>query len=277
MIPFTGITMKQHLLAISAMLCIVLLFSCKKAFEFHPQEIRLDETMRNLNAKNIARIEALPRKDSLKFVLIGDTQRFYDEIEDFVQHMNGRTDIEFAVLAGDVSDFGTAEEMKWVHERLSKLRMPYVSIIGNHDMLGNGRNAFRQMYGPEDFTFTTNGTKFICLNTNSQEVGYNGSIPNMNFLSHATSDLDKYENAFVVSHMPPFDVAFDSTKEMGFAQALRNSGKVRMSLHGHQHRYSYQEYYNDGIPYVLVGSFNKRNYAVITARGDKARVEEIYY
>jgi 3',5'-cyclic-AMP phosphodiesterase len=271
--------MKKHLTLPGALLCMALLaISCKGVFQYHPQELRLEEAYRNLNAKNMARIAAIPQKDSLRFILIGDTQRFYDEVEDFVAHINMRNDIDFAVLAGDIADFGTAAEMKWVHDRLSKMKIPYIAVIGNHDMLGNGRAAFAEMYGPENFTFACNGTKFLCLNTNSNEVGFDGSIPNMNFLHTALSDLDKYDNAFVVAHMPPYDGAFDSTKEEAFVGAVRASGKVRMSLHGHQHKFSMSEYYNDGIPYVVVGSFNKRNYAVITASTEgAARVEEKYY
>lgn len=269
--------MKKHLSPLGALLCITLFTSCKGLFQYHPQEIRLEEAYRNINAKQIARISALPRKDSLKFILIGDTQRFYDEIEDFVAHINAREDIDFAVLAGDVADFGTAAEMKWVHDRLSRMKIPYVTVIGNHDMLGNGRTAFTQIYGPENYTFSFNGTKFICLNTNSNEVGFNGSVPDMHWFHNALSDLDKYEHAFIVAHMPPYDGAFDSTKEASFTQAVRASGKVRASLHGHQHRYSSGEYYNDGIPYVVVGSFNKRNYAVITTKPEGTRVEEKYY
>ncbi|HYH14625.1 MAG TPA: metallophosphoesterase family protein, partial [Flavisolibacter sp.] len=115
------------------------LMSCKDLFQYSPKEVRLEEEEQNINLKNIPKIEALPKKDTLKFILIGDTQRFYDETADFVTAANQRNDISFVVLAGDISDFGLSKEFKWVHRELKQLKVPYIGVIGNHDMLSNGR------------------------------------------------------------------------------------------------------------------------------------------
>jgi len=60
-----------------------LLASCS-LFEYHPYEIRLDESQQDLNRKAIEKILSLPRTDTTRFIFIGDTQRFYDETEDFM-------------------------------------------------------------------------------------------------------------------------------------------------------------------------------------------------
>ncbi|MFN2439489.1 MAG: metallophosphoesterase, partial [Chitinophagaceae bacterium] len=152
--------------------------SCKKAFLYNLNEVRLEENQKNLNAKNIQKIEAIRPLDTLKFILIGDSQRFYSELDDFVKEANGLKNIAFVALAGDISDFGLSKEFQWVNRKLTKLSMPYIAVIGNHDMLANGRKVYEQMFGAEDFTFTCNGNKFICLNTNSREKGFDGSLPN---------------------------------------------------------------------------------------------------
>ena len=60
-----------------------------------------------INAKNIARIEEICEgKDTLRFVLMGDSQRWYDETEDFVKALNKRDDVDFVIHGGDISDFG---------------------------------------------------------------------------------------------------------------------------------------------------------------------------
>ena len=61
---------------------IVLLLCGCDLIEYHPYDVRLHgET--GINAKNIARIEEICEgKDTLRFVLMGDSQRCYDETED---------------------------------------------------------------------------------------------------------------------------------------------------------------------------------------------------
>lgn len=209
--------------------------------------------------------------------MIGDSQRFYNELDDFVEEANQMKDVAFIVLAGDISDFDLNKEFKWIHRSLRKLSMPYIAVIGNHDMLANGRIVYQQMFGPEDFTFTCNGNKFICLNTNSREVSFNGSLPNIPWLQQQLSDLSGYNNAFVISHVPPFNSDFDKQLEKQFSSLLASNSKVRLSMHGHLHYYREEEIYNDGLKYVVVGAINKRNYALISVWGNQYSVKEVYY
>lgn len=84
---------------------IVLLLCGCDLIEYHPYDVRLHgET--GINAKNIARIEEICEgKDTLRFVLMGDSQRWYDETEDFVKALNKRDDVDFVIHGGDISDF----------------------------------------------------------------------------------------------------------------------------------------------------------------------------
>jgi Icc-related predicted phosphoesterase len=224
----------------------------------------LDEHEKNLNQKNIQKIAALQPRESFRFILIGDSQRFYEEVDGFVADVNTLDDISFVVLAGDISDFGLNKEFRWINDRLGKLKMPYVAVIGNHDMLANGREVYRQMYGEENFSFTYAGTKFVCLNTCSNERGFDGTIPDMPWLTQQLADTLGYENAFVVSHMPPFDVGFDRRQEQAYHQLMTSNLRIRLSLHGHQHTASRTSPYGDGFEYLVVGAMNKRSYYIIS-------------
>jgi 3',5'-cyclic-AMP phosphodiesterase len=265
--------MKPLIAAVLA-LCFM---SCKDLFQYSPNEVRLEEYEKNLNLKNIQKIRALPAKESFRFVLIGDSQRFYEEVDDFVASVNALDDIAFVVLAGDISDFGLNKEFRWINERLGRLKVPYVAVIGNHDMLGNGREVYNQMYGPENFSFTYSDTKIVCLNTNSNERGYDGTIPDMPWLTRELADTLGYESAFVVAHMPPFDAGFDRRMEQPYAQLMASNKRIKMSLHGHQHTASRTSPYNDGFEYLVVGAMNKRGYYIISAGEKGYGVEEGSY
>ena len=56
-----------------------------------------------------------------------------------MRHANGRDDIDFVIHGGDYTEFGVTKEFEWAVERLNQLRVPYVGLIGNHDILGNGQ------------------------------------------------------------------------------------------------------------------------------------------
>jgi 3',5'-cyclic-AMP phosphodiesterase len=244
-------------------------------FEYHPYEVRVPSEERNLNTKAIDQIVSRPEKDTVTFILMGDTQRFYDEVDGFVASANKHA-ADFVFLAGDITDFGINDEYHWIHGIMKKLNKPYVAVIGNHDLSGNGELVFKERYGSLNTSFVLSGFKFILLNTNSREYKFNGKVPDLDWLNHELTGSG-FNRAIVLSHIPPFDYDFDPQLENGYRSALVQSGKVNLSLHGHQHAYRNSEYYDDGVRYVISTSMNERMYLIIRVWSDQYSVEEIYY
>lgn len=253
---------------------LLILTSCS-LFEYHPYEIRLEDSERNLNRKAFASIQATSPGDTVSFILIGDTQRFYDETEKFVSSAN-QQDVDFVVLAGDISDFGIDKEFQWVNEILSDLNKPYVGVIGNHDVSGAGESIFKEMYGPVNDSFIYGGIKFILINTNSREYRFNGVVPDVGWLQEELAG-DDFDRAIVIGHVPPFDGDFDPELETAYAQALKSSGKVNLSLYAHQHTFKDLEPYEDGIRYVVASSMADLFYVKINVWGDSVSVEKVSY
>ena len=102
-------------------LCIFL--SACDLIDYHPYDGRLTISERDINDHNIPLIEAATKdKDTIRFVLMGDTQRSYDETEDFVKHINTKKDsIDFIIHGGDYTEFGMKKEYEWTVNILSKL------------------------------------------------------------------------------------------------------------------------------------------------------------
>lgn len=122
-------------------------------FEAHPYDTFV-RGEKNLNEKHIKRIETtLCGKDTIRFAFISDTQRWYDETKDFVRSINKRQDIDFVLHGGDLSDFGATHEFILQRDILFGLRMPWVSLLGNHDCLGTGENVFNEIFGTPNFHF----------------------------------------------------------------------------------------------------------------------------
>lgn len=245
--------------------------------EYSPNQIILKEYEKDLNKKNIAELQAEPAKDTLRFILMGDTQRFYDEAASFVENVNQQQNIDFVIHAGDISDFGLSQEFEWIARIMSDLKVPYITVIGNHDMIANGPKVYKKMFGPLNFSFIYSGVKFIFHDSNSREYGFNGEVPDLEWIAGELETSENFDWAIPVSHMPPFSLDTDLDKEEEFASLLGKSGKVSLSLHGHEHNFSIVDKYDNGVTYVVATTIGKRGYALITFYDGDFSVEEVNY
>ncbi|MCB2380537.1 metallophosphoesterase [Hymenobacter sp. BT635] len=248
--------------------------------EFSPNDYRAPSNERDLTEKNLARLGQmpLPAGDTLRFVFTGDSQRYYDDADDLVASVNQQPGIQFLVVAGDISDFGLAKEMRWVNEKLRTLKVPYLTVIGNHDQVGNGREAYKQIFGPLNYSFIYGDTKFIMADTNGREYNFDGQIPNMPWVNQQLRDLQGARRQIVISHVPPQDEDFDPTVRQPYAQALREAKNLVFEMNGHRHSSSIGQPYNDGVWYVNSDAFSERRYMVVSVWGDKQfRVKQIKF
>ncbi|SHI39040.1 Calcineurin-like phosphoesterase [Hymenobacter daecheongensis DSM 21074] len=240
------------------------------ALEFSPNQTWVPPAERNLTAQNLTRLYQTPPPapaDTLRFVFIGDSQRFYDEAEAFVRSVNQQRGIHFVLLAGDLTDFGLPREMRWLHHRLRHLRVPYLTVIGNHDQVANGRLNYQRIYGPLNYSFEYGGTRFVLLDTNSREYGFPGTVPNVAWLRARLADTAGTRRQVVVCHVPPTDSDFDPRLVLPYAAALRASPRVVLHLAGHVHRFSAQQPFQDGLSYLTGYSFGKRRYQIVSLWG----------
>lgn len=243
---------------------VLLLASCDDLFQYNPNEETLLDRDKDLTAKNIEKISRIPVSDTTRFILMGDSQRWYDECEEFVRSANQQKGISFVLHAGDISDFGLTQEFKWVNEIMTRLKYPYVTVIGNHDIVANGSDTYRAMFGPLNYTFGFGRDKFIFINTNSREYAFDGSVPDIAWLKAQLADNPDKKNTIVVAHVPPFDADFDKNLEKPYTQALADDPTVKFSLYGHQHRFYEGQFYDDGVNYHLTTSMGARGYLVIS-------------
>lgn len=268
--------MKKILLAA---LGIMLLVGCDP-FEYHPYDARLDKKYKDINNKNIRRIEAADRHDdTVRFIFMGDSQRWYDETEDFVKSANQRDDIDFVVHGGDISDFGMKKEFCWIHDIMSKLKVPYVAIIGNHDHLGTGGEIYKTMYGELNFSFVYGGIKFVCLNTNALEFDYSTPVPDFEFIQQEIADSvsREYHSTIAMMHTQPGNVVFNNNVKLVFHEYLKRFRHLRFCVHAHEHHLMVNEFFNDGVIYYGSDCMKNRSYLLFTVTKDDYQYEVVYF
>jgi 3',5'-cyclic-AMP phosphodiesterase len=274
--PFAAMKTIYPLLFI---LSLSLLSSCEELFEYHPNQIRLNDDERDLTALNLANLESQQPGDTLRLLVMGDTQRFYDAASAFVAKANTFPHIDFVIHQGDISDFGLSQELRWVHDIMKRLKFPYLTVIGNHDKLANGRKVYQQMYGDFNYSFVYGHTKFVMVDTNGREYGFNGKVPDLDWLGKELVHQpgDTWQQAIVVSHMPPYDGDFDPELEMPFHQTLKASGRVQLSLHGHIHSWRTEKTYDDAILYHATTTVKHRGFTYLKVWREGFEIERVAY
>lgn len=248
--------------------------------EYSPNDHRAPADQKDLTAKNLARLAAapLPPGDTLRFVFSGDSQRFYDDAQDLVKSVNQQPGIQFMLVSGDISDFGLGREMRWVDNELRQLKVPYLTVIGNHDHVANGRDAYQEIFGPLNYSFVFGDTKFVLIDTNSREYNFNGRVPDVPWLQGQLADLGGARRSVVISHVPPQDGDFDPALRDAYARTLRETPALVFEMNGHRHDYGVTQPFNDGVTYVNSYAFEKRRYIVVTVWGDKQfRLKQISF
>ncbi len=270
----------DKLLGLIAVVFAISFYGCdlmEEMIDYSPYDVDV-KGERNINAKNCVRIENSCRgKDTIKFVFMGDTQRWYDETHYFVKALNKRTDVDFVIHGGDISDFGVTDEFMWQRDILSDLNVPYVVIIGNHDALGNGNEAFNVIFGESNFSFIAGNVKFVCLNTNALEYDYSVPIPDFNFIKRQISDSIRYEKTVVCMHSRPFSDQFNNNMASVFQDYITNFKGLQFCVNAHGHSLEADDLFNDGIIYYESAAIEERNYLLFTITPNGYSYEVVFF
>lgn len=244
-------------------LITALFFSCNPD-EYSPNQKFSKDTPQQVNAKQIALLPNKPLGSKIRIAVSGDTQRMYKESQLFVDLINKRNDIDFVVINGDISDFGQLLEFEGIHRIYSQLKVPFIAVVGNHDLVANGPYIYRRMFGEFNFTFSYAGVKFVCHDSNSREYNFTGKVPDLDWL-RANLKLDLNTNNIVAfSHVPPTDGDFDPKLKVDYEKLFNNTHGMLASIHSHQHAPD-KIYKTDGtgIPFIITNAIVNRAFTII--------------
>lgn len=223
-----------------------------------------------------------------KYVILGDNRDGYDTFEQIIQQVNGLNPV-FVIDNGDLVFSGKPNQYRLFDKTVGKIATTLCTTLGNHDILGNGRETYTMLYGPAYYSFDFGDSHFAFLDSSSGWVEKQAiSEEQYTWLENDLRNAQGKE-IFVISHIPPHDprtnVAkneipnfVDEVQNKGswFEQKLNNYSVSKGMDHGFQnpeegvrfeklmsdyhvdtvylsHIHSYLEYTKDGVRYLITG------------------------
>src|SRR3954447_2335056 len=126
-----------------------------------------------------SRIGATPVRYPFSFVIAGDSGAWPDPTADaiFSQLLRQAAEVDpvFLVNLGDFAGPGTVQRHEHYLDLVSRLPVPNVCLIGNHDLEDpRGGEAWSAVHGPRNFEFAYGHTRFVAIDGASGQAGSRG-------------------------------------------------------------------------------------------------------
>lgn len=191
-----------------------------------------------------------------------------------VNDINSRNDIDFVVVGGDLTDFGSDSEIADVKAVLDRLRPKVYVVAGNHDAKWSesGCNTFEKVFGYSHFEFEEGGWRFLGCNSGPDMRMAPALLPRESMLW--LEGLEEDRKSIFFNHYPQDSSVlnyFDVTRQL-------KEKDVRFEIGGHWHVNTVLDY--GGIPAVLGRSSQSTataapGYNVFTLLNDHISVSEV--
>lgn len=108
----------------------------------------------------------------IAFAVISDIHSDYDALQKTLDRIRA-DNIQFIIIAGDLTTVGGREELKQVKKILDDRKITYYAVPGNHDLWAGigGSDIFREIFGSDYQSFRIDKVKFILINNGNGIIG----------------------------------------------------------------------------------------------------------
>jgi Icc protein len=242
----------------SLLFCSALLMACGERYS--PWETDPPAHLKNLTVEQLSLLNQQPEQSfPFSIAVMGDPQGTPKDLQRVVDAINRRNDVKFILVLGDLTDYGLLHEYVWAAEALKRSRVPFLTVVGNHDAISHGKTIYSRMFGVFDYTFTYAGLKFVMWNNNQYEFGET----DFSWLERNTDS-----RSVVGSHVPPV-VDVHRQDQVDRWYEINRRKDIWASLHGHIGKEREQNWNENGIPYYVVPKLSGRRYALVTFHEDR--------
>ena len=150
------------------------------------------------------------------------------QLKQCIDDINENKELSFAIFAGDITEFGSDQELKLAKEIIDGLKIPYYIVAGNHDAKWSesGCNTFVKVFGYEEFDFEKEGIRFIGTNSGPNMRMAPALVPRetMVWLDSLSNAIDPKQPVFFINHFPM------DTSVLNYTQVLDVLHKMNTQL-----------------------------------------------
>jgi 3',5'-cyclic-AMP phosphodiesterase len=186
-----------------------------------------------------------------RFAVYADVQEALGNVEGIYAKMNETPNIRFALISGDLTSQGSAEQLEEFQAKMKSLSFPCFATLGNHE-LGTRDDLYHDYFGRGNYSFGYRSVQFTMLDSASASID---PLVYSWLDGWLTDGRDKLH--VVTMHIAPIDPvgarngSFASRAEADkLLMKLAQSG-VDLTLYGHVH--SYYAFENAGMPAHISG------------------------
>ncbi len=153
--------------------------------------------------------EADPAQTQFSFIAVNDLHFFDEQCTPWFQRVVHKMKVSaphaaFCLISGDVSDRGSAEELRTVRDIFAALEIPVHTVPGNHDYISQEDGSAYDAIYPDhrNYRFTHQGWQFIGLDTTEGLHSKDTTIAQaaLDFAGNDTLDLSA--PTVVFTHFP---------------------------------------------------------------------------
>ncbi|MFT7110770.1 MAG: Icc protein [Psychrobacter glaciei] len=226
-----------------------------------PTSVSVEYNIERLKAQELLVVPG----SEYKVALLSDPQFYPGAFEDVIKRINSMDDVAFILLSGDLAETGIKAEFEWTCKGMAKSNKPIFAVVGNHDALAFGKEIWLENFGPFDYSFSYQNSKFVAYNDNKYEFE---SLPDRTFLQQEASvGLGELRlNTFAVSHIPPWE------KDIQLSQDLDDYG-YDLTLHGHEHGFDFWQLFDVQLPHYVTSFTKEKEYGILTINGSTRTLE----
>ncbi len=223
---------------------------------------------------NGLKADAAQPSSSFTFAWLSDTHvgslTGEEDLRASVRDINSRTNLSFVIISGDLTEFGSLEQLRLAKEILAGLKIPCHLVPGNHDTKWSesGATDFCRLWNEDRFVFEFGGFRFIGLHEGPiMKMGDGHWAPeDVRWLQKTLKDMPNPNQPLIfVTHYP---IDKDIANWFVVLDLLKKYN-IQAALCGHIHRNSTNSF--EGVPGImsrsnLRGSAATGGYTIVDVR-----------
>jgi len=203
--------------------------------------------------RNYRELQKIREKTEFCFAVFGDSKNSVKVFTDLIKKINEDKSILFCIELGDLVFSGEKERFKFFLAQIKKIKKPLLTVIGNHEILNNGRANYYKIFGPFYYSFSIGESFFIILDdANGENIDLNQFI----WLKRKLEESKKYKYKFIFMHIPLFDPRGKNhaLRDLNFAKKLNNIfDKFDITMIFSSHIHGYFKGIWGKTPYIITG------------------------